>query len=118
MSKFSSRGGHIAAFVLGLAVAAFSYWMDGWWLDSGGGAFRTTLGLFVIGALVALRRGDSPWAAGRALWLGAFIGMAAVLFRVGPGTIWPIVLVVGAGLAAAAVFTGVVAGLGLDRLRR
>jgi hypothetical protein len=44
--------------------------------------------------------------------------MATVLFRVGPGTIWPIVLVVGGGLAAAAVFAGVVAGLGLDRLRR
>jgi hypothetical protein len=117
MSRFSSRGGHTAAFVLGLAVAAFSYWMDGWWLDSGRGALRTTSGLIVIGALVALGRGDSPWAAGRALWLGALIGMAIVLFRVGPGTIWPIVLVVVAAVAAAAVFTGVVAALALNRLR-
>jgi len=117
MSRFSSRGGHVAAFVLGLAAAAFSYWMDGWWLNSRESALRTTFGLFVIGALAALRRMDSPWAAGRALWLGAFIGMTTVLFRIGPGTIWPIVLVVGAGLTAAAVFTGVVAALTLERLR-
>jgi hypothetical protein len=104
--------------MLGIIVAALSYWMDGWWLNSREGAVRTAFGLFVIGALVALGRRDSPWAAGRALWLGAFIGMATVLFRVGPGTIWPIALVVGAGLAAAAVFIGVVAALTFDRLRR
>ena len=112
------RGEQVTAFALGLAVAAFSYWMDGWWLDSGAGVLRTTLGLFAIGAIMAIWRTGSLLAAGVALWLGAFVGMGGVLFRVGPGTIWPIVLVVAAGISAGAVLAGALAGVGVNRLRR
>jgi hypothetical protein len=118
MSNFKIRGQQVVVFVLGLAVAASSYWMDGWWLDSGAGLLRVAMTLFAASMLAALWQMASPWISGAALWLGAFIGMGTVLFRVGPGTIWPIVLVVAAGISAGAVLAGVVTGVGVNRLRR
>jgi hypothetical protein len=118
MSRFSVRRQQVAIFALGVAVAAFSYRVDGWWLDSGAGALRTMLGLFVIASLLTLLRTGPLWGACAALWLGAFVGTAGVLFRVGPGTIWPIVLILAAGILALAVFAGGAVGYGVNRLRR
>jgi hypothetical protein len=118
MANFGIRCQQVVVFVLGLAVAASSYWIDGWWLDSGGGLLRVVISLFTIGMLVALWQMASAWTSGAALWLGAFMGMGGVLFRVGPGTIWPIVLVVDAGISAVAVLAGVVTGVGINQRRR
>jgi hypothetical protein len=51
-----------------------------------------------------------------AVWVGAVIGMTVTLFRIGPGTIWPIVLVVGSAVAGAGVLMGVLLGRIISRL--
>jgi hypothetical protein len=86
----------------------------GWWLNSGRGVVITALTLAVLAALVAAAL-KGPFrsreaAAVAALWAGANIGMAVMLFRVGPGTIFPIVLAMGAGISALAVGVGSLAG--------
>ena len=87
----------------------------GWWLNSGRGVAITTTTLAVLAALVAARLVKWPVrsrdaAAMSALWVGANIGMAVMLFRAGPGTIFPIVLAMGAGISALAVGAGSLAG--------
>ena len=86
----------------------------GWWLNSGRGVVITALTLAVLAALVAaaLKRPfrSREAAAVAALWAGANIGMAVMLFRAGPGTIFPIVLAMGAGISALAVGVGSLAG--------
>jgi hypothetical protein len=95
----------------------------GWWLNSGRGVVITALVLAGLAALVAGRALKGPFrsrqaAAMGALWAGANIGMAVVLFRSGPGTIFPIVLVVGAGISAIAVGAGSLAGALLANVSR
>ncbi len=95
----------------------------GWWLNSGRGVAITALALAVLAALVATRALKWPFRAGEAaalaaLWAGANIGMAVMLFRTGPGTIFPIVLVVGAGISAIAVGAGSLAGALLANVSR
>lgn len=87
----------------------------GWWLNSGRGVAITGITLAVLAALVAARARTWPFrsqgaAAAAALWAGANIGMALVLFGAGPGTIFPIVLAIGAGVSAAAVAAGSLIG--------
>jgi hypothetical protein len=94
----------------------------GWWLNSGRGVVITALTLAVLAALVAaaLKRPfrSREAAAVAALWAGANIGMAVMLFRAGPGTIFPIVLAMGAGISALAVGAGSLAGTLLANLSR
>jgi hypothetical protein len=94
----------------------------GWWLNSGRGVAITALTLAVLAALVAAAL-KGPFrsrqtAAMAALWAGANIGMAAMLFRAGPGTIFPIVLAMGAGISALAVGVGSLAGVVLASVSR
>jgi hypothetical protein len=104
------------AFAGGIAAAAVQpLTPTGWWLNSGRGVAITALTLAVLAALVAVRTLRWPLrapeaAAVAALWAGANIGMAVMLFRAGPGTIFPIVLAVGAGISALAVGAGSVGG--------
>jgi hypothetical protein len=95
-----------ASFAAGCAAALILQAAYGWWLNSGTGVLRTTLVLFTLGFLIALWRSGSPWARAIALWSGALAGMIGVLFRTGPGNIWPIVLAFAASMSAAAVFGG------------
>ncbi len=95
----------------------------GWWLNSGRGVALTTAVLIGTAFVVGLR--GFAWPAGRAeaagaaaLWAGVNVGMAAVLFDAGPGTIFPIVLAVGAAISALAVCAGVLAGARVARTRR
>jgi hypothetical protein len=88
----------------------------GWWLDSGRGVTIVTMVLAALAAAIAsrsmtwpLRRGDIV--AGLAFWAGANVGMAAVLFGVGPGNLFPIVLAIGAAISATAVAAGSAIGL-------
>ena len=95
----------------------------GWWLNSGRGVAITTTTLAVLAALVAARLVKWPVrsrdaAAMSALWVGANIGMAVMLFRAGPGTIFPIVLAMGAGISALAVGAGSLAGALLAKVFR
>ncbi len=116
--------------VLGLAVlggigaaAIQPLTPTGWWLNSGRGVAITGVTLAVLAALVAARTLRSPvttrgTAAVASLWAGANVGMAVMLFRAGPGTIFPIVIGVGAGISALAVGVGSLAGVLLAKASR
>ena len=106
-----------AWFVLGFAVVATSYVVGGWWLNSGSGVLRTVLGLLALGVFAALWRSGSPWIRACALWAGAISGSAAILFSIGPGTIWPIVLAFAAAITAGAVFGGAFVGAAAIKFR-
>lgn len=88
----------------------------GWWLDSGRGVAMTVVVLAVLAAAVGVRSPAWPVrpqnaAPSAALWAGANVGMAIVLFSVGPGNLFPIVLAMGAGISAIAVAAGSLVGM-------
>jgi hypothetical protein len=98
---------------IGLLTAMLLQMTGGWWLDSGRGVATTMAVLFGTAIGVCLRS-DAPRLQATAMCIGAIAGMTAVLFWIGPGTIWPIVLVVAAALTCTAVY----AGAGVARLVR
>ena len=65
--------------------------------------------VFASALLSAFRRGNQALGA-LAFTFGAVVSLAIVLFSLGPGTIFPIVIAVGTIVLAAAAFLG--AGLG------
>jgi len=95
----------------------------GWWLDSSRGV-AIAAGVFTLLAAVAgarflrwpLRPADVKLVA--AMWAGVNAGMAIVLFTVGPGNLFPIVLAVGAVVSAGAVAAGTAAGILTARVLR
>lgn len=95
----------VGPFTVGLLAAILSQIAGGWWLNSSRGVAITMAVLFGMAIAVCLRL-DAPWFRATAMSIGAIAGMTAVLFRIGPGTIWPIVLVVAAALTCAAVYAG------------
>ena len=105
-------------FVLGFVAVATSQAVGGWWLNSGTGVLRTVLALVALGVFVGLRRSGALWVRACALWTGAITGTSTILFWLGPGTIWPIVLAIAAAITAAAVFGGAFLGSALTRFRR
>jgi hypothetical protein len=107
-----------AWFVLGFAVVATLYVVGGWWLNSGTGVLRTVLVLLALGVIAAVWRSGSPWVRACALWAGAISGTTVLLFSIGLGTIWPIVLVSAAAITAGAVFGGAFVGFAATRFRR
>lgn len=78
----------------------------GWWLNSGRGVAFMVIVLGVIAAVFALAQPARPWPSAWAVAAGGFAGSAVLLARVGPGTIWPIVLCLAAALSIAAAFVG------------
>jgi hypothetical protein len=110
MTQIKRRVEQLSTFLLGVTVLLVSHQIDGWWLDSRAGVLRVGGLLFLAGLFVAMWRYRTAIYAGIALWAGAVVGMAVVLFTIGPGDIWPIVLVVGSAISAAAVLAGVVMG--------
>ena len=107
-----------AWFALGFAVVAMLHAVGGWWLNSGTGVLRTVLVLLPLGVFAALWRSGSPWVRACALWAGAISGSTVVLFSIGPGTIWPIVLAFAAAITAGAVFGGAFVGFAATRFRQ
>lgn len=88
--------------VLAIAVHLF---LGGWWLNEGQ-RVAITLAVAATGALVAAP--TLPAAAGFGFGMAA--GMAGILFAIGPGTIFPIVIAIGTFMIAAAVLAGFAAG--------
>jgi hypothetical protein len=103
----------VGPLTIGLLTAMLLQMAGGWWLNSGRGVATTMAVLFGTAIGVCLRS-DAPWFRATAMSIGAIAGMTAMLFRIGPGTIWPIVLVVAAALTCTAVY----AGAGVARLVR
>ena len=104
--------------VLGVAVVPALQAVGGWWLNSGTGVLRAVLVLGVLGMLSTLWRSGRPWVRTRALWAGAISGSTVVLFWIGPGSIWPIVLAMAGGISAGAVFGGALLGSVVTGFRR
>ena len=98
---------------VGFLAAMLPQMAGGWWLNSGRGVVTTMVVLFGT-AIGVCFRSDAPWFRATAMSAGSFAGMVATLFWIGPGTLWPIVLVVAAALACAAIY----AGAGVARLAR
>jgi hypothetical protein len=100
---------------VGIVIAiAMNY--GGWWLDDGT-RVRNMLLVLAIAALIVSFVGEAKFTISReiALWLGFVAGMTGVLFAVGPGTIFPIVIAVGASMAALAVSIGAAPAVVLRR---
>ena len=87
------------ALVAGAVSAVVSQLLTGWWLDSGRGVALMMAMLCVLSnALVWFDR-----RAPLALWVGMINATTVILFTIGPGSIFPIVLTFAAGLSALAV---------------
>lgn len=103
----------LAAHVVLLAL--WRRWLDPggayqvWFLNTGRAVALTVAWLLAASFVGALYAPPRPGQAARRVLgvaLGAMAAMAAVLFVTGPGTIFPIVLVIGAAIVAAAVAAG------------
>jgi hypothetical protein len=89
----------------------------GWFLNSGLTVLWMATAL-AVGAGI-LSSTTAPTIANAVSYgIGACVAMAVVLFTIGPGTIFPIVLAVGAGVAAVAVGLGYGCIAAVRRLRR
>jgi hypothetical protein len=78
----------------------------GWFLNSGRGVLVVAAVLGVLAILVGSVRTVPLRVGGAALVAGAVVAMVGTLFVVGPGTIFPIVIVVGTAVIAVAVAAG------------
>lgn len=97
---------HLIPAAVGILIAIVMN-AGGWWLDDGT-RVRNLLIVLAIAALIVGFAGDSKRTVRReiALWLGFVVGMTVVLFVVGPGNIFPIVIATGASMAALTVLIG------------
>jgi hypothetical protein len=102
--------GTLVPLLIGAVSAASLQACTGWWLNSGIGVAWTVAVLFLLALCVGSWSPRSPWARATALWAGVMTGLAASLFWIGPGTIWPIVLTVSGVLSASAVLAGISVG--------
>ena len=103
----------------GALAVGWSRWFDPsgvhrvWFLNSGRAVACTTITLSTVSAVVAATGTRTPrdrMAEGIAFATGAIAAMAAVLFAGEAGTIFPVVLAVGAIIALAAGVGGALAG--------
>jgi len=108
--------------------AAWTTWFHGeyapWFLNSGRAVAFTAGSLLIIGLVAGINTPawrDSMITAGNLL-AGAVAAMIVVLFAVGPGTLFPIAIVIGAAVlgvsSAAGVFAGSALRSGLSRSSR
>lgn len=96
---------------LGLAVAVVLYFVGGgWWLDDAHRVKLTVRVLMVVAFVVGATWPKLTLFPALHLWLGFMLAMTIILFSIGPGTIFPIVLVMGGGMAALAILKGFIVG--------
>jgi hypothetical protein len=85
-------------------------WMkvdQAWWMNSGRSMVVTAVAVFAAALVLGLRRRASLLAGGAWMLLGLTGAMVGVLMFVGPGNIWPIVLVAGGGILGVSVAAAV-----------
>jgi hypothetical protein len=121
MIRFKSLALGVAVFVLAhvIQVSGWDEWFQAggsyppWFLNSGRAVAFTAGLLFVAGVLIGLAgRGvarDSI-VGGANLAVGAAVAMAVVLAWIGPGTLFPIALTIGAAVAFFSSIVGALAG--------
>ena len=91
----------------GLLSAIYMQTVVGWWMNSGRGVAYTDavfLGLAVVCGCLGGR--STLLVRLAALWVGAQIGLVAVLFWIGPGTIWPLTILMGGIVSGVAMLVG------------
>jgi hypothetical protein len=105
----------VLALIGGIAAASVQRLTPtGWWLNSGQGVAIASAALALLAIIVGVTEGR-PLSSGGVLrpiylWAGANIGLAIYLFAVGPGNLFPIALMFGAGISALAVAAGSLIG--------
>lgn len=88
----------------------------GWFLNSGGNALVVGVVVALAAAAVSLRKRASVRDI-LFLGVGAVVAMAATLFAIGAGSIFPIVIVFGAGFLGMSIAVGGTCGAGIRALR-
>lgn len=91
---------------VGLAIAIVMYGINGWWLDAGERVRDMLVVLGVAGFGVGSWRSWPQWQSAGDLWLGFMVGSAGISLIIGPGNLWPIVIVLAGALSAAAIWGG------------
>jgi hypothetical protein len=87
---------------LGIALACAVQFTVGWWLDAPGSSVALILAVVCVTTAIAAH----TLAEAVALWAGLSVGWTVILFVIGPGNIFPIVLAFVAGLTAMSVVVG------------
>jgi len=123
--------------LIGFIVGALAFWAthaverahwsdwfhgtyDPWFLNSGRAIVLTMSAVAVSSAAVAALAASTREVRGLTIGAGAFVAMTIVMFLkpAGPGTIFPIVMVVGGVLLMLAGVLGAWTGAGLRRIMR
>jgi hypothetical protein len=101
------------AFAAGVAAAVVSQMLTGWWLNSGRGVavMMAMLCALSIGLVWFDRK------APLAVWVGMINATTVILFIIGPGSIFPIVLVFAVILGAVAIAPGLLLSAAASGLR-
>ena len=86
----------------------------GWFLNSGRGVAAMAIAFALMGALIGFTRRASVREAMLA-GSGAVLAMIVMLFSIGPGTIFPIVIAFGTAMIAGATAAGTALGIELGR---
>jgi hypothetical protein len=87
--------------VIGAAVASALHLYQGWWLDAGQRVLVTLVAVAVGTGLVGATGLNAA-----AFGAGVAGGMTAILFAIGPGNLFPIVIAIGTTMIALAVLAG------------
>lgn len=118
---FSFIGLGLLAFALthvffSLTWDSFNRWggykYGAWFLNARNSMVFMSLVLFITAFLTSLRAATTAWdrfICGFGILFGAMVAMTATLFIIGPGNLWPLVIILGTGLITVSVFLGVIA---------
>ena len=90
------------ALVAGAASAVVSQLLTGWWLDSGRGVALMMAMLCALSIALVWFDRRAPLA----LWVGMINATIVILFMIGPGSLFPIVLVFASVLSVLAIVPG------------
>ena len=108
LGALAFAGAQVPLLVTAPAVAGVS--SPGWFLNSGSNALVVGLVVALVAAAGAIQ--DLPF-----YGLGAFTAMVATLFAIGPGNIFPIVIVFGTCFLGVSIVVGGACGAGVRALR-
>ena len=91
-----------------------------WFLNSGRAIVATAVGLFVAALLVGLLASSLQlhWLRSAvAMSVGVVVTMCVMLFVMGPGTIWPIIIFMGTAYTVPPILVGTAVGVGLQKIK-
>jgi hypothetical protein len=89
---------------------------EGWFLNSGRGVLLLAAAFGLASAAMAVLWSHRPPQLAAPVTLGAVLAMTIVLFMIGPGNLFPVVIAVGTTILGAAVLAGSLLGRSLVAL--